>query len=505
MKTSIHPSRNTAGELVPAVETSRAGRQPSSKAIASSIPTPTFTNLDNITAQKKSSLPQRSSSIKAKREASEKTRRQDEGIRPQQPGSVRRQIQQDSAPTPGHQSLAQPQDLLPGKGLPHGIQTEQNVTIPASPLKKTVFDSKQAAPSSPLKSQMPPPPRPTRSASVRQPSTPKLVTPGDTKGHVRHRSHVLSVTANQAAKQTGGPSSLSKARPQRPQFSTYQQHFSPKKEPKPLALTVISPRPAEPDARSIAASRPDVAALQTELLQLCLLRSSFSERETEWRINSGKQLRKQYDSIAGNYRGLLAEEREAQRLLNIRGLHHWFANAERKSGGSDLGAQIQTLSRVIQEVMDLSDPQGSRYTEAVKTFDDWLKRVGQVRNSRKRSEIDPLDNLPNEPEFINPLDLAWKEEINALDAKVELCLRELQNLDITAENPEDADAALIRVANGHKDLLISMIEELKAMRKMEIDIVRSERSWTTQTTEKLLRTVGESSIRGPRAGAWKRA
>jgi len=202
---------------------------------------------------------------------------------------------------------------------------------------------------------------------------------------------------------------------------------------------------------------------------------------------------------------LLAEERDAQRLLNIRALHHWAANAQRKSDGSDFAAQIQTLSRVIQEVMDLSEPYGGRYTEVVKTFEDWLERVTRVKDSRTRLEIASLDTVPDELDFIYPLDRTWKEEINVLNTRVELCLRELQNLDIpTSEDVEGTDAALLRVATGYKDLLISMIEELKAMRAIEVDIVRSERSWTTRTADRL-RTVDESSVRVPRTGAWKRA
>ncbi|KAL1988094.1 hypothetical protein VTN96DRAFT_1125 [Rasamsonia emersonii] len=507
MKPSINTSRNGSGGLV--VETSRAERQPSSKAVASSIPAPT--RRDNVATQRKSFLPQRSGSVREKREVSEKVQGQNnnEGSRLQQPGSGPQQQsqQQDSTPAARRSSLAQPQDRrlsLSSRIVPPETPTDQNAAIPGSPLRKQLFESKPTAPSSPQKSQMPPPPRATRSASLRQPSTPKIVPPGEVKGHVRHRSQVVGAAATQAVRQTEGSSSLSKAKPQRPPFTTYQQHFSPKKESKPPTLANLSSRSAESeDAGSIPASRPDVAALQTEYLQLCLLHSSLSQKNAEWRANSEKELRKKYDSVAGRYRVLLAEERDAQRLLNIQALHHWSANAQRHGSCRDFAAQIQTLSRVIQEVMDLSEPHGGRYTKAVRIFEDWLERVVQIRNSRRRSKI---DTLADEPEFIHPLDREWKEEVNALGAKVELCLRELQNLDIPP--PEDlgnSDAALLRIANGHKDLLVSMMEELKTMRKTEMDIVGLERSWTAQTADRL-RAVDESSIahRGPRIGAWKR-
>lgn len=319
---------------------------------------------------------------------------------------------------------------------------------------------------------------------------------------MRHRSQVVGAAASQAVRQTEGSSSLPKAKPQRPQFTTYQQHFSPKKESKPPISAIISSRSAESDAGSIPASRPDVAALQTEYLQLCLLHSSLSQKHAEWRMNSERELRKKYDYVAGRYRALLAEERDAQRLLNIQALHHWSVNMQRHGSCSDFAAQIQTLSRVIQEVVDLSEPHGGRYTQAVRIFEDWLERVVHIRNSRRRSEI---DTLADEPEFIYPLDREWKEEVNALSAKVELCLRELQNLDIfSPEGLANSDAALLRIANGHKDLLISMMEELKTMRKTESDIVRLERSWTAQTADRLRAVDESSSMRGPRIGAWKR-
>ncbi|KAL1970478.1 hypothetical protein VTN77DRAFT_4122 [Rasamsonia byssochlamydoides] len=511
MKTSIPTSRNGSGELV--ADTSRAERQLSSKASISSIssiPALTGSNRDNVATQRKSFLPQRSSSVRVKREVSEKVQGQNEGSRLQQPGSVQQRLsQQDLASASRRQSLlVQPQDYrasLSGKDVPPGSPTDRNSTTPASPLKKQVFDSKSTAPSSPLKSQMLPPPRPMRSVSLRQPPTPKIVPSGDSKGHVRHRSQVLGAAASQALKQTDGSSSLPKVKPPRPQFSTYQQHFSPKKEPKPPTSTTVSSRSSESDAGSIPASRPDVAALQTEYLQLYLLHSSSSQRNAEWRTNSEKELRKKYDSVAGLYRVLLAEERDAQHLLNVRALHHWSANTQKNHSCSDFAAQIQTLSRVIQEVMDLSEPHGGRYTKAVRIFEDWLERAVQIRDKRRRSETAPLDTLDEEPDFIDPLDRAWKGEINALNAKVELCLRELQNLDIAPlDELGNPDAALLRIANGHKDLLISMMEELKAMRTIESEIVGLERSWTARTTDRL-RAVDESDMRGPRVGAWKRA
>lgn len=309
------------------------------------------------------------------------------------------------------------------------------------------------------------------------------------------------VTASQAAKPVETASS-SIARPPKPQFSTFQQHFSPRK-------AVKTPTPATSNSVNsdslIPSSQPNVAALQTELLQLCLLHSSSAKKDAEWRTKSERELQKKYNFIAGDYCSLVQREKEAQRRINLQALEHWSANVGKNIGRSSFAEQIQSFSKLIQEVADLTEPHRGRYVQVTRVFEDWFNRVEEILQSRKKGNCSEQDITIGMQELVEPLDREWKGEILVLNTKLELCLRDLQSLDIwvndeSLENIQES--SLLRIAHSHRALLTSMTEELNAMRAIEAEVVRLERSWTTDVIDRLKpRDVTDAT---QRTGLWKR-
>ncbi|CAI7621482.1 unnamed protein product [Penicillium discolor] len=342
-------------------------------------------------------------------------------------------------------------------------------------------------PPSPKKTEMLPPPRPTRSLSLRQPVSASKGPPAAAKIHMRHRSQLV-----QNAKQVETtPPIGQRART----LSNYQRPSSPKKFSKPP-----TPTPgAEPQAGNIliSSSWPDIAALQTELLQLSLFHSNSLQSHAEWKSDSETRLRKKYDSVASQYRLVLADETQRQCRLNTQALGLWLSNCREHHGPHDFSEQIQILSQVLQDVSDMiAGSRGAQYSQAVKTFEDWLNQAELIRHNRGPGCLDVGT-------FIDPLGRSWKESLRTLNVRLELCVRQLQVLDILGfgEVERLEQSALARVAKNLAELIQLMTQEIRAMQTLETEMVRSERDFVGLLATQLAGSRREA--KAPRVGAWR--
>jgi hypothetical protein len=286
------------------------------------------------------------------------------------------------------------------------------------------------------------------------------------------------------------------------QFTTYQQQFSPRKVVRPTALSAARAS-ADGEDSLIPASWPEIAALQTELLQLGLLHSSSLQQTAALKAESEEQLQTKYDAVAKTYRAIVGEEKKCQRLLNGQALNRWLENASEHGGRPNFAAQIQAFSQLVQEVCDLTDSLGGRYTMLIQEFEEWFRKAQAIESMRLHRQQGDASHVV----FIDPLDRVWKDEVHAMTMKLEQSSRQLQSLDIAGyDGPEQAlaDAALVRTAKGLDVMIASMVDELKAIRRIEAQIVRSERQWVSQLTAELAATHPRDA-RGPRPGMWRTA
>ncbi|CAI7622315.1 unnamed protein product [Penicillium bialowiezense] len=336
-------------------------------------------------------------------------------------------------------------------------------------------------PSSPKKVEMLPPPRPARSASLRQPINTGKPQPV-VRGHTRHRSQLTQST--KPAEPT--PTQRSRA------LSTYQRPSSPKKFSKPPTPTPGSS--AQTDNLLVPSAWPDITALQTELLQLSLFHSNVMQQQAEWKSESESQLRNKYEGVAAQYRSLLANETKQQYELNLHALGLWLSNCREHRGSYDFSEQIQILSQVLQEVSDMIAENG-HYTYIIRTFEAWLAQAEQIRQNRGPGCIDVA--------FVDPLPRSWKEPVQALSSKLELFSRQLQALDILGFGQVERaeQSALARVARTLVDLTRLIMQEIRALRALEADVVRSERDAVGLLASQIAGSRGE--LRAPRAGAWR--
>ncbi|KAL6230441.1 hypothetical protein BDW75DRAFT_72789 [Aspergillus navahoensis] len=396
------------------------------------------------------------------------------------------------------QSLARPSQLrITSSAKPTNLPTSTKTVgrTPTSPFKHNeTVRHQNAEPVALKKAEMLPPARPVRSSSLRQPTRSNSGTPTVPRGHARHRSQIVTPASKSLQTPSTATSTASKSRNQ---FSTYQQQYSRKKTQKPP-----TPTPAcGPDQVSsvIPSSWPEVAALQTELLQLSLLHQSLQQRHNQWERDAEAQLRRKYNSIAGDYRATLNEENESQRKLNGQALQYWSKNSGEHNGQLGFAEQVQLLSQVVHEVYGLSDSHG-RYTGAIIEFEKWLQTVERIQQAQTHVGQEGED-------FIVPIQREWREETNALIMKLELASRQLQSLDILGYGDVEAlnGSALLRMARSLGDLVSQMIEELGVVRKIETDIVKSERARVSHLAQQLVEMRPCEEREMPRTGLWTRS
>ncbi|KGY14796.1 hypothetical protein PABG_12290 [Paracoccidioides brasiliensis Pb03] len=380
-----------------------------------------------------------------------------------------------------------------------------------------------------------------RSASLRQPMVVSRVAKTN---HSRHKSQIVSTTkghTSSSVKQSDGntttatTSTTPSSKAAKPQFSTFQQHYSPKrglktKPPIPIAsASSTSVTETGPGTDPSSHTNLQITALQTELLQLHLLHADSLHARLEWECSAKNKLRKQHQSVVSKYHTLLAQEQGAQRYVNKLALDRLAEDIQvnRNNRGHnshshyDFAEQIQALSRVVQDVAVLTDVRGGRHVDCIRVFERWFEHVERVRRGRSGSgrgkgtqngnayqklavdgnangndgdddvEDAYSDNAATTCDFIDPLSSKWKEEVAALSAKLVLCARELDCLEVDVRGDGQdkgkypPSSALIRTVRGHKLLLRSMIEELEIVSAIEVDVEVLERLWVSKAVDRL--------------------
>ncbi|KAJ5542787.1 hypothetical protein N7461_008790 [Penicillium sp. DV-2018c] len=505
-KSSIATTTTAAPSRESARETKENSRQPSNYS-----PVENVSSKDNgLTARGKTLLPQRSIHGQDNGRGTGQVRFQTAGsklntprdappTRQQERLPTKKQVQPDPKSTkPGltshrRQSLVRSGALNPAvkTTVPMSQRSTSSIT-PPSPRKQAdkrtpTLPATLRRPPSPKKSEMLPPPRPTRSASLRQPVSAGQEPPAVARTHTRHKSQLV-----QSAKQTERTPAIGQhSRP----LPTQQRPSSPKKFSKPP-----TPTPGA-DAQSsnllIPSSWPDIAALQTELLQLSLFHSNMSQRHAHWKSDAESLLRKKYDDIASQYHSVLADESQRQYELNMQALGLWISNCHGYPRQHDFPEQVQILSQILQDVSNMiSGARGGEYSQTVEVFEDWLNQAELIRHGRASGDVD-VDI------FIDPLTPGWQESLRALTAKLELYARQLQVLDIPAfgQGERLEQSALARASKGMAEMIQSMLQEIRAIRILEAEMVRSERDSVRLLATRLAGSMRET--RAPRVGVWR--
>ncbi|PYH76508.1 hypothetical protein BO82DRAFT_369276 [Aspergillus uvarum CBS 121591] len=469
------------------------------------------TGNENITTRNKSLLPIRDDVRSAKPSRIQQPAETRLSQRPTKIGGKGSQQQgepstREATAASRRQSLIRPSPLKPiGPVKPTAtLSTPKQATFapsPLSPSKQELAHRQDGRPLSPKKADMPPPLlRPSRSASLRQPVKPSSSTPSISRGHARHRSQGVTPNVSRAIGklESPSPSTITPTRP-RAQISSQPQALLSKKAVNPATKNLTVTISEDADASSLPSSFPELAALQTELLQLSLTHSSSLQQKTSWTAHVEAQLRKDYSSVATKYRAALAAEQDYQTKLNGHALHCWLRNSGEHDGPLGFAEQIRVLSQVAEDVYMVTESPEGQYTVAVQKFEEWFQRMEEIRHHRLLyHEHEMYDGV-----FIDSLDRTWQEEVSTLSTKLDYCSRQLQSLDLLGygELERFDGSALFRMIKHLEETVNLMIEELHTIRKIEGDVVRAERAWVGQLARKLVSAVLPQE---QRLGLWKK-
>jgi len=259
----------------------------------------------------------------------------------------------------------------------------------------------------------------------------------------------------------------------RPAFSTFQQHYTPKKTTKAPTSTFLHP-PA-PEAASWALP-PEIISLQTELLQLSILHESSVEVDKKWRQSAKRTLHKKFDEIASLYQVMRDSERRVTEGVNIKALREW------SSGNSSFGMteNIQLLSGPLHELPSLVDA-GGRFSRLVYEFEEWMAWVEEIWTARETNSMAGSSKSG----YAEGLGDSWKAENAALTRKLTAFSRDLDRL----SQPRPG-SSIESIVSACKRLTDGLLDELDTMQAMESGVVAKEREWVEAELTAIAQDIG---------------
>ncbi|KAI4129685.1 MAG: hypothetical protein LQ347_003674 [Umbilicaria vellea] len=283
---------------------------------------------------------------------------------------------------------------------------------------------------------------------------------------------------------TGQPAKL-----RRPEFSTLQQHFTPKKGSKPTTTSLLRSSHKQSGADVLS---PEIIILQTELLQMHVLHRSACTVQSQWERSAKLVFRQQFEKLIEHDAGISTKEHNAQEHLNLLALTVWCQD--------DLNLQLAEkalfLSQTIQDVQTMTDP-GGKFNRVVAVFEKWFEWSSRLLQSREERQMVTSEELV----FIEDLGDGWKAELAALERKLASTAREFGRL-----GPAREGSSLAFVLTSLRKMITAMQDEIASIRIIETQILTQEQAWVTGLLADLTSDINcdlISSEASLRKGVWQ--
>ena len=259
----------------------------------------------------------------------------------------------------------------------------------------------------------------------------------------------------------------------RPQFSTYQQQFSPRKEKRHTDPVKVPPStfPASTDFNQIT-------ALQDELLQLQWMHHSSHKTLQAWTESGERRIREQYEKHIQDACHVKTLEQKQQSHISGAALRNWLGIGTGKRSFK----KVESLAQDVQALTDLTQPH-ERLQDAIEKFEAWCENT-----------IDTLGERSDEkgrqyPRFIHSLGQSWVDTVAALVRSFESCLWNLQEL-----GPVEESSGLSLVLGGHIRFAQGILDELHAMQLIHSLVLDREDSWIQGKISALLAEKDQSEL-----------
>ena len=261
--------------------------------------------------------------------------------------------------------------------------------------------------------------------------------------------------------------------PERPAFSTYQQHYSPAKTslPKPPVPTARGSSKTAVENTDVETSITfEILRDQIELLQLSLLHQSSFQTGVEFDESAKRQLGAKHAKLCKDYAIVREQEREQRQLANLVALEAWCPEP------TLLAEHVQILTRIVSDLTSLTDPE-SRYSEVVDTFDDWMTAAEPILT----------DSPPRRSGFTDALSESWQAAHTAVTLKLRSIQRDLRMLPpCPLPNDSDHPSSLEILVRNCSSLADGMLKELDIMTKLEKGMLQQEKARINEQISVLL-------------------
>lgn len=256
----------------------------------------------------------------------------------------------------------------------------------------------------------------------------------------------------------------------RPQFSTYQQHFSPKKHSaaEPTKISLNSPY-----------SIPDidqVSMLQDELLQLQWMYHFSHQRLQTWIEGRETTINQQRKKHLQEDRHVKKAEQNQQKRINAAALRDWLVVGK----GQMSVEKVESLARHVRTLTDIAQSH-AKLSQVVGQFKEWCREISDTL--RERSE----EGQVKSPKFLQSLGTTWTDTVTMLIHSVHSCLQHLQELGLG-----DTLSGLGLVLDGHIRFAQGVLDELCVMEDIHAMVLAHEEVWINSKITALLSAESES-------------
>jgi hypothetical protein len=350
----------------------------------------------------------------------------------------------------------------------------------------------------------------SRNQSTSGPTMPKIHRQEQVRPPNRDQSAPSHGTMPQADLQSSDQgqtlSKTPKAIADKPQFSTFQQHFSPKKTIKVSAPSVsggqsgpqhatrtISPATGKHSGpgHETATVPAEISRLQDELLQLQLMHDSSHSQQKKYLENTRRKFEDQFAALSQHYRELTAQEHAYYTKSNCMALQQWLGKGELPSSG-----KIQTLARCVQEVTTLTAP-NNNLRIVMEEFETWFERMILISNSRcSGTALVEYNDI-----LVGPLSQEWHDSVSLLHRKLDHCSQVLDNLGSARKG-----SGLAMVLDRHKLFVDNLRAELAYSSAIEKIALQQEQIWIDESIAKIMHgddhTAGDGQQNNLGPGVW---
>lgn len=259
----------------------------------------------------------------------------------------------------------------------------------------------------------------------------------------------------------------------RPQFSTYQRHFTPRKQN-------FQHEPAkQPESTTqTGIDFNHIMALQDELLQLQLMFLSSRQTLKAWTESGFRKVKEQQEKHIQDACDVKLMMQSQQDLINGAALQDWLA----KDRDQQWLKKVESLSQCVQTLTDLTQPY-ERLSDVANQFDTWYQTTTDILSGRSGGS--------QEKEFqcIRALGQPWAETLAALVQAFGSCLRNLERL-----GGGDGSSGLGLVLDGYTRLNKTVLQELDVMQIIHSTVLKQENDWIRAELSGILLTKHEPEV-----------